>query len=43
MEFKLGRSIIHLIIQILDIIVDNDSSNTLSPNSMEFKCGKSIH
>ena len=31
------------IIQILDIIVDKESANALSPNSIEFKCGRSIH
>ena len=31
------------IIQILDITVDNDLQNTLLPNSMEFKFGRSIH
>ena len=31
------------IIQILDITVDNDIPNAPLPNSMEFKCGRSIH
>ena len=31
------------IIQILDITVDKESENAKSPNSMEFKCGRSIH
>ena len=31
------------IIQILDIIVDKENWNSLPPNSMEFKCGRSIH
>ena len=31
------------IIQILDITVDKESWNASSPNSIEFKCGRSIH
>ena len=31
------------IIQILDTTVDNDDWKVYLPNSMEFKCGRSIH
>ena len=31
------------IIQILDISVDKESANVKLPNSIEFKCGRSIH
>ena len=43
-DFKLGRSISNqYIIQILDITVDIEQLNTLSPNSIEFKVGRSIY
>ena len=31
------------IIQILDITVDKEPQNAHLPNSMEYKCGRSIH
>ena len=42
MEDLLNIQIIQ-IIQILDITVDKEPENALSPNSIEFKCGRSIH